>query len=85
MEDLSAFGSFLVRKAYSKKKKTSLVHAQIHDLAKLWLHKNTQTVNAKKELHRIYTSELLQGAKPKAFMDFGSPYIKTHLGRHLRH
>lgn len=46
-------------KKNNNKKNTSLVHAQTHDLAKLWLHKNTQTVNTKKELHRIYTSELL--------------------------
>lgn len=37
--DLSALGEFLLIKAYLKKKQnTSLVHAQTHDLAKLWLH-----------------------------------------------
>lgn len=35
---------FLLR---DKKKKTPLVRAQTPDVAKLWLHRNTQTGNAK--------------------------------------
>lgn len=34
--------SYKGRVQKKKKEHTSLVHAQTHDMAKLWLHKNTQ-------------------------------------------
>lgn len=40
------------------------------------------------ELHRVYTSDLLQETNIKAFITLiskGKPNIKMHLGLHLRH
>lgn len=51
------FGKKYCYKSLLLKNITSLVHAQTHNLAKLWFHKNTRN-NKHKEQHRIYTSEL---------------------------